>query len=1120
MGKELGDLIVRLSLDSAKFGAGMSKFEKQMTKLQSQYKSSTTGVTDFDKVVTKLQESAATLTDRIGLQKTKVESLEAAYQKSVVAKGEDAAETQKLKEKLDAAKQKLEQTETALKTVNDEIANNQNGWYQLSVNLEGVGEKLEQVGEMISDAGESLSKNVTAPIVALGAASVAAFYELDEGLDTIAKKTGASGEALSDMEDVAVDLFTNMAVSMDDAGTTVGEVNTRFGATGDELKNLSRLFLRFAKINDTDVNDAVDSTARLLAQFGLDASDAEAFLGMLTATGQRTGLSMSDLMSILEANSATFKELGLNAEESINLIGQMELAGVDTGTAMAGLKRAVTNLTDSSMPLEDALNSVIGSIKNASSETEALSIAQEVFGTKGAAEMTTAIREGRFSVDDLADSMENYGDVVADTYGTIMDSSDDATVAFNKIKNAGRVLGEEILETLVPVLETVAGKIQAVGDWFSSLSPSMQATIVKIAAIVAAVSPALILAGKVVSTVGKVTKALSPVAKLISGVGGSTKALGGILGALTSPVGLVLAAIAALVAAFVYFYNTNEDFRSKVNEIWASIVSALEPVKQMFLATFESVKASLEPLKEALTNLWATVVDVFQNIWAAIQPVVAAIGAAVAAVIAYVIAITNGVLNAIGPFIDAIISAVDVVLNVFRAIIAFFSGDFTGALEYLKVALSSLGEYWQNVWATIQASFTGVWTAIKAIAESFGMDIADKISAIWNGVKDFFSGLWDSISTSASDAWTAFSDMVTGIWASISDTATTTWDVITGAISDAVDSAKEWAEDQWDKAEKTISDTWDSISSTASTTWDAITTAISTAVDTVKTAVESKWDAGKTAVSDTWDSIKTAASDKWDAISSTITDTVETAKRTLSEKWTAISTGAKDIWESLKSDAGTKWLGITTTIKTAVALGKTGITDAWDTVKTGVKDVWDKVVDIVKSPITTAYDWVVDKIEDFKDLFDFDWKLPDFKLPTIDVVWNDVGWGIKIPSLSLNWNALGGIFDEPTIFGTRAGLQGVGEAGPEAILPLDTLWAEMSARLKSGMREIFAETKADNARQEEQLVRAFTAAVTALKESPSSSSLTVQQNIYANETSFVGQQREAARQFKQIARAL
>ena len=81
-------------------------------------------------------------------------------------------------------------------------------------------------------------------------------------------------------------------------------------------------------------------------------------------------------------------------------------------------------------------------------------------------------------------------------------------------------------------------------------------------------------------------------------------------------------------------------------------------------------------------------------------------------------------------------------------------------------------------------------------------------------------------------------------------------------------------------------------------------------------------------------------------------------------------------------------------------------------------------------------------------------KLPEFKLPTINVTWNEIGWGIKLPKLSLSWNALGGIFDKPTIFNTAAGLQGVGEAGPEAIIPINTLWTEMSERLKAGMRDI------------------------------------------------------------------
>ena len=94
MAKELGDLIVRLSLDSSKFENALSRFESQMSKVQKQFQSSATGLTDFDKVTEKLRSSADTLSERLGLQKEKVTQLEKAYEASKTAKGEDAEETQ------------------------------------------------------------------------------------------------------------------------------------------------------------------------------------------------------------------------------------------------------------------------------------------------------------------------------------------------------------------------------------------------------------------------------------------------------------------------------------------------------------------------------------------------------------------------------------------------------------------------------------------------------------------------------------------------------------------------------------------------------------------------------------------------------------------------------------------------------------------------------------------------------------------------------------------------------------------------------------------------------------------------------------------------------------------
>lgn len=143
-------------------------------------------------------------------------------------------------------------------------------------------------------------------------------------------------------------------------------------------------------------------------------------------------------------------------------------------------------------------------------------------------------------------------------------------------------------------------------------------------------------------------------------------------------------------------------------------------------------------------------------------------------------------------------------------------------------------------------------------------------------------------------------------------------------------------------------------------------------------------------------------------------------------------------------------------MSTAITNAKAGIVNGWTNIKNGVKGVWDSVLGVIKSPIESAKTWLQEKVNYFKGLFNFQWKLPSFKLPKINVTWNDIGWGIKLPKLSVSWNSLGGIFDKPTILGSSAGLQGVGEAGAEAILPLDTLWTEMSARLKAGMIDVMS----------------------------------------------------------------
>ena len=382
--------------------------------------------------------------------------------------------------------------------------------------------------------------------MAVGTASVAAFNDVDTGLDIIVTKTGATGEALEGLQESFKNVYGDMAVLSADAGTAIGEVATRFKLTGEELENVSKLFLEFAEINSTDVGSSIDTVDAVMKKFGVDSSHTGEVLGLLTKAGQDTGISIDTLQDTLSRNGASLKEMGFGLEESVNLLAQMEINGVDASTAMAGLKKAVQNATKEGKSADQALQETISTIRNASSETEALSIASSLFGAKGAAEMTQAIREGRFSIDDISASLSEYGNVVQTTFENTQDAPDEAKIAFNNLKLAGAELATAIFQVLTPALHELTNAVRAFREWFASLSPEMQQLIVKIALLVAAVGPVLLVVGKIIGAIGTIMTTLPMVATFVTGT--MIPALGAIGSAIT---GVVIPAITSVVTLIV-----------------------------------------------------------------------------------------------------------------------------------------------------------------------------------------------------------------------------------------------------------------------------------------------------------------------------------------------------------------------------------------------------------------------------------------------------------------------------------------------------------------------------------------------------------------------------------------
>jgi hypothetical protein len=167
------------------------------------------------------------------------------------------------------------------------------------------------------------------------------------------------------------------------------------------------------------------------------------------------------------------------------------------------------------------------------------------------------------------------------------------------------------------------------------------------------------------------------------------------------------------------------------------------------------------------------------------------------------------------------------------------------------------------------------------------------------------------------------------------------------------------------------------------------------------------------------------------------------------------------LWQT-NDDFRAFWIGLWDKLKSVCSSGVKWIKGKFDDIKDMISNAKKRFEDLkksIKDKIDGARDAVKSAIDKIKGFFNFKWSLPKLKLPTFSIKGKFDLNPPSVPKLSIKWNATGAVFDKPTIFGTRLGLQGVGEAGKEAIAPIDTLKAYVRDAVRAetnGMREAYA----------------------------------------------------------------
>ena len=635
------------------------------------------------------------------------------------------------------------------------------------------------------------------------------------GIEGVMNLAAASGEDLGTTADIVTDALTAFGYSAEDSG--------RFA-------DILAAAASNANTNVSMMGESFKYAAPVAGSLGYSAEDVAVALGLMANSGIKADQAGTSLRNM-------FNRMAKPTKESAAAMERLGLTLADDEGNMYSFREIMDQLRDSmaniNVPLDeynaalDELDAQLadGTLSQSKYDAALEELNQQTFGAEGAEKARAAAMLGGTRAMSGLLAIANASEA---DYEKLTAAIDDSSQAFAKLAdgsvvplNEALASGAEIVETyngsaeamantmldnlpgqltllksqieglaisfgelLMPTVRQVVTVIQGFMDKLNALDESQKQQIIQIAAVVAAIGPALLAIGKITSLVGSV---MTVVGQLMSFLGPIISSMGGlqaILTVITGPIGIIIGLVAALAAGFTYLYNTNETFRLAINTL-------ITEVQTRFTEMLAAVQPALEGLKEAFNGLITALAPIGAAIAGAFNGLISATAPFFAFIATSVAGLVDGLMGTVAPIIDIVTNTTNMITAVIQAFEALLQGDLNSFMTLIDSAIESAIAIIINI---IQAGFA----MIKGFFSAFGVDVVAVFTKLWNSIKVTVSGIVNTIKTTFSSGLTALTSIINTKINTVKTAFGTMKTSIKSVFDNLLTNMKQWGKDMID----------------------------------------------------------------------------------------------------------------------------------------------------------------------------------------------------------------------------------------------------------------------------------------------------------------------------------